>query len=297
MSDTPYEHFAEVWWAVVPHLSDRQLTLFSCACCRRVWTLLEDHRSRQAVEIAEQFADGNASMEDLGHAQGGAMVAAQEASAADQPIAQLAAASAAWGAGSVAAAPVALWEAEEDEAFAAETGDESPVTEEEDTNDAQTARAIASQVADDALMAAGAAAGDAAWYEAAENEELTPEVEGADVAWEEEGDTARAVRTLVETAEAAAKTSERLAQRNLLLDIAGPGKRITLPASVMHWNDGCVGKMTQTIYDERTYEQMPILADALEDAGCDNADILNHCRGPGPHVRGCWVVDLLLGKQ
>ena len=41
---------------------------------------------------------------------------------------------------------------------------------------------------------------------------------------------------------------------------------------------------------------MPILADALQDAGCDNDDILNHCRDDGPHVRGCWVVDLVLGK-
>ena len=39
-----------------------------------------------------------------------------------------------------------------------------------------------------------------------------------------------------------------------------------------------------------------ILADALEDAGCDNADLLDHCRRPGEHVRGCWVVDALLGK-
>jgi hypothetical protein len=44
-------------------------------------------------------------------------------------------------------------------------------------------------------------------------------------------------------------------------------------------------------------DRLPILADALEDAGCTNADILAHCRGPGPHVRGCWVVDLLLGKE
>jgi len=42
---------------------------------------------------------------------------------------------------------------------------------------------------------------------------------------------------------------------------------------------------------------MPILADALEDAGCTDAAILEHCRGPGPHVRGCWVVDLILGKS
>jgi hypothetical protein len=55
--------------------------------------------------------------------------------------------------------------------------------------------------------------------------------------------------------------------------------------------------MAQVIYDERKFEDLPFLADALEEAGCDNADILNHCRGPGPHVRGCWVVDLLLGKE
>ncbi|OWK46791.1 hypothetical protein FRUB_00490 [Fimbriiglobus ruber] len=41
---------------------------------------------------------------------------------------------------------------------------------------------------------------------------------------------------------------------------------------------------------------MPILADALEDAGCDNIDLLAHCRGTGPHVRGCWAIDLILDK-
>ena len=43
--------------------------------------------------------------------------------------------------------------------------------------------------------------------------------------------------------------------------------------------------------------RIAVLADALEEAGCDNADLLNHLRGPGPHVRGCWAVDLILGKQ
>ena len=50
-------------------------------------------------------------------------------------------------------------------------------------------------------------------------------------------------------------------------------------------------------YDDRAFHDMPILADALEDAGCTNADLLDHCRGPGPHVRGCWAVDLLVGKS
>jgi hypothetical protein len=50
------------------------------------------------------------------------------------------------------------------------------------------------------------------------------------------------------------------------------------------------------IYQDRAFDRLPILADALQDAGCDNDDILNHCRQPGEHVRGCWVVDLVLGK-
>jgi hypothetical protein len=62
-----------------------------------------------------------------------------------------------------------------------------------------------------------------------------------------------------------------------------------LPASVVALAEG--------IYGQRAFDQMPILADALQDAGCDNEDILNHCRQPGEHVRGCWVVDLLLGKS
>jgi hypothetical protein len=54
--------------------------------------------------------------------------------------------------------------------------------------------------------------------------------------------------------------------------------------------------LARSMYDARDFAAMPILADALEDAGCDSADVLAHCRGDGPHVRGCWVVDLVLGK-
>jgi hypothetical protein len=63
------------------------------------------------------------------------------------------------------------------------------------------------------------------------------------------------------------------------------------------WNDSTVVKLAQGIYDERDFDRLPVLADALEEAGCDNTDILNHCRQPGEHVRGCWVVDLILGKE
>jgi hypothetical protein len=58
-----------------------------------------------------------------------------------------------------------------------------------------------------------------------------------------------------------------------------------------------VVSIASQMYEARDFSAMSILADALQDAGCDNADILDHCRGPGPHVRGCWVVDLVLGKE
>lgn len=58
-----------------------------------------------------------------------------------------------------------------------------------------------------------------------------------------------------------------------------------------------VSKLAGAIYEDRTFDRLPLLADALEDAGCTDPDILAHCRGPGPHVRGCWVIDLLTGRQ
>src|SRR5262245_16186647 len=71
----------------------------------------------------------------------------------------------------------------------------------------------------------------------------------------------------------------------------------SLPATVLVWNDRAVVKLAQAIYDKGRFEDLPILADRLLDAGCDDGEVLAHCRGPGPHVRGCWVVDLILGKS
>jgi hypothetical protein len=62
------------------------------------------------------------------------------------------------------------------------------------------------------------------------------------------------------------------------------------------WNEGTVRKLAQAIYDERAFDRLPVLADALEDAGCTDAAVLDHCRCGGEHVRGCWAVDRLLGK-
>jgi hypothetical protein len=63
------------------------------------------------------------------------------------------------------------------------------------------------------------------------------------------------------------------------------------------WKNHTTSRLAEAIYADRAFDHLPILADALEEAGCTDAEILKHCRGPGPHVRGCWVVDLVLGKE
>jgi hypothetical protein len=87
---------------------------------------------------------------------------------------------------------------------------------------------------------------------------------------------------------------DRIAQ-SVLLDLYGnPFRPVTLDPALL---TSTVTALARQMYETRDFSAMPILADALQDAGCENAEILDHCRGPGPHVRGCWVVDLVLGKE
>jgi hypothetical protein len=92
---------------------------------------------------------------------------------------------------------------------------------------------------------------------------------------------------------------EELAEASRLLrEIVGnPFRPVRVEPAWLKWNDGVVVKMGKAIDDAGRYADLPILADALEDAGCDNADLLSHCRTPGGHAAGCWAVDLLLGKE
>ena len=93
--------------------------------------------------------------------------------------------------------------------------------------------------------------------------------------------------------------AERRVQVDFLRDLLGPlpFRPVAINPAWLAWNDGTVPRVAQAIYDERAFDRMPVLADALEDAGCADRAILDHCRQPGVHVRGCWVVDLLLGKE
>ena len=84
-------------------------------------------------------------------------------------------------------------------------------------------------------------------------------------------------------------------QAQIFRDIVGNPFKQT--ASQAHWKTRSVLQLAQAIYDDRQFDLMPILGDALEEAGCESEDLLKHCRSGDVHVRGCWAVDLILGKE
>jgi hypothetical protein len=100
----------------------------------------------------------------------------------------------------------------------------------------------------------------------------------------------------------AARNAEQAAQAALVRCICGPVLFRPLPPvapAVLAWNGGTVGRLAAGVYEERdfTQERIGVLADAAEEAGLADAELLAHLRSPGPHARGCWPVDLLLGRE
>jgi hypothetical protein len=213
-------------------ISDRKLRLFACACCRQVWHLLTDERSRRAVEVAERDADGEVSPEQYHQAW-----------------------SEAWSAGhTLPLGPLEAW---------------------------------------------------VVFWLFGRHDDL------GGIA----GEVSRQLRNSVPPA----------TQAVLLRDIVGnPFRSVSLPWRCREcgipcgppaagyycvkcgsdearcccpWLTPTVMSIARTAYDDRRFDLLPILADALEEAGCDNTDILQHCRGSGPHARGCFVLDLILGKE
>jgi hypothetical protein len=98
--------------------------------------------------------------------------------------------------------------------------------------------------------------------------------------------------------------SELAAHADLVREIFGSPFRPapTIDPGLLHWNGGTVARLAREAYEDRILPsgllkpvRLGVLADAMEEAGVD-ADVVGHLRGPGPHVRGCWAVDLLLGK-
>jgi hypothetical protein len=189
----------------------RKLRLFSVACCRRIWFLLADERSRLAVEVAERFCDGGA------------------------------------------------------------------------TNEERKAAALATPPGD--YLSSFGLAARAAYLTI--DERAFPSASGT---------TAKAVAWGCTTREAAitARHAEFVAQAELLRDLYGNPFRSTLVDP--KWMTTDITSLAATIYDERRFDLMPHLSDALKKAGCADNEILIHCQTRQDHAKGCWVIDALLGK-
>ena len=200
-------------------IGERKSRLLACACCRRIWDLLTDPRSRAAVEIAERFADDEATMRELWTAKRDAVSATG------------------------IAANAAYW--------AASAKPSSPLLN-------------AFDAASDAL--ARKAVGDARHDAAA----LWDAVQGQ---------------------------SQRF-QAALVREVVGdPFRDYPLDPHWLAWEGGTVVQLARGIYEDRAFDRMPILGDALEEAGCSYDAVLEHCRSGGEHLRGCWVLDRVLGKE
>jgi hypothetical protein len=230
--------------------TDRKLRLFAVACCRRVWHLMTDDRSRRTVEVAEEYLDDRADTAAKSKAQRNAHQAAGEL---NLRLAQ--------------GGPERRRRHAETMAALAAAGvlQESGVSEY-----ASPAQLAASQAASAAAVAVKFAA----------------RANGA-------------------PARPSAK-SERLGQCLLLRCLFGSPFRPLRPLDPgwLTWNNGVIPILAQAIYEERSLPEgtldparLAVLADALEDAGCTEAELLAHLRGPGPHVRGCHAIDALLGRE
>jgi hypothetical protein len=198
---------------------NRKFRLFAVACCRRVWSGLKDERSRAAVEMAERYADGNATQGALREA----FVAATAA--------------------------------------VADCRDFSPFSEYQAIGAFLSAARCITESATKVPMNEDACEVASHVWSFAIKDELGRSDRG---------------------------------QCSLLHELFGnPFRPVTFAPE---WRTDTVVTLARTMYESREFSAMPILADALQDAGCDNDDVLNHCRELGTHVRGCWVCDLVLGK-
>jgi hypothetical protein len=185
-------------------LSERKARLFAVACCRRVWHLLPDQRSRRAIEAAELYADGVIDYETFKKACAGP----------NQP--------------------------------------RSVVTDLQWPEAWRVADFVCSHTV---LMASDASGQETAWAE------------------------------------------EQEAHSGLVRELFGnPFRPVSVRPSCLRANKGRVRKLVQKAYHERAFDRLPDLAQALEAAGCSDAQLLGHLRSAGPHWRGCFAVDAVLGR-
>jgi len=247
-------------------LSERKLRLFVCACSRRAWDLL-GKGGRKAVRAAEAWADGHL---DVATLQRVTATAQREEAAARQ------------------AADRKWWAATGVAPVLARLGALAAVLTDPDARgprDTAAALAIRSlePCAPDRLLYLTGVGPDGVRFR------HRPRAHGDPDKLEERQAVRRATAAVQD-----AWWTERQAQADLLRCLIRGGE----PAEFQsRWRTIDAVGLARSIFDEAAFERLPILADALMDAGCADERVIGHCRSGGPHTRGCWVVDLVLGLE
>jgi hypothetical protein len=225
-------------------VSERKLRLLIVACCRSM-QLPMDGRNRQAVEVAERYADGLATPEEFAAARAGAVEAEEEANFAE-------------------------WCAEAKANFCYSAEYRAAQTAHSGAWLARLAVATRDEMAEAAELAAGRREAAALVHDLFDGSFGPVGEKSCWLGW-----------------------SDGTLRRCLV-----PAPRLThADPAWLRWKDGLVVRLAQSIYKDRRFGDLPLLADMLTDAGCDNAHILDHCRSSGEHVLGCWVVDMILAKE
>jgi hypothetical protein len=290
-------------------VSSRKFRLLACACCRRIWDLLSEECSRTAVEVAEQFADGLASSQD--RARAFASAAREAAGWANCCGVSDATISFAVSAAAFTAAEGTI--IEQETAAAGERVNDIVLRAEANYPElwVERLRQLAPLIIA-VLDAAGAAACAAGSWAEAEMERLEG-IEEDRPEWEIRAVAAGASRISAACLDSLTHDHDHMAVQQEVKSIETEAQCILIrdifgnPFSVASvnptWRTPAVLGIAQAAYENRhlpagtlSPERLAILADALEDAGCTDAAILNHLRGPGGHCRGCHVIDLLLQK-
>jgi hypothetical protein len=266
------------WLRHAGRSSDRKLRLFAVACCRTVWKLLPDESTRRVIEVAELGADGQADpMEQR--------KVLQEIQLAVNTQYGVFLCGGCDGSGSTYAAMAAVAALDPALTFTWYMG-QTP----SETHTAWECVALAR------AQTAKEEAQEKRWQEWAESS-TDGEDEPDDAWYEQTEDAARVARNRERTAAGVAHCA-------LLRDLFGPlpFRPATVLPSVRTWNGDNVQRLAEAAYVERELPsghvdpvRLAVLADAVEEAGVTDTELLGHLRSAGPHYRGCWAVDLLRG--